>query len=141
MKYKYNISRIHREYVESLLRQYRRMCVELEREKQRYNPTCTAAYGGIGVHSGGTGRPVEEAANKIITSPYIRRLEQETEAVATALDEVDEIDKMIINLVYWRREYTPEGAGLAIGLSKTAVYDRINKVLGRIAECLGLINQ
>ena len=57
------------------------------------------------------------------------------------LSALDEVDLKLIELVYWRREYTVEGAAMAIHISKTAAYQRINKVLGAIAYALGYVQQ
>ena len=53
---------------------------------------------------------------------------------------MDELDKKLIDLVYWKQEYTVEGAGMKIGLSRSAAYQRINKILGMIAFELGYVS-
>ena len=92
------------------------------------------------VSGGEVKRTTEEVALKIISSHYVRRLEITCDAINRALKVFDDIDIRLIELVYWKREYTVEGAGMKIGLSKSAAYQRINKILGVIAHELGYVS-
>ncbi len=93
-----------------------------------------------GVDGGSAKRSTEDITMRIISSPYIHRLEITCDAIGRALKNFDEIDMRLIDLVYWRREYTVEGAGMKIGLSRSAAYKRINRILGAIAFELGYIS-
>ena len=94
-----------------------------------------------GVDGGESHRTTEEIALRMVSSPYIRRLEITCEAIRRVLERLDDTDRKLIELVYWRREWTVEGAGLKIGLQKTAAYQRINKILGMIAYELGYVSE
>lgn len=94
-----------------------------------------------GVDGGEAKRSTEDITFRIISSPYIRRLEITCGAIGRALKNFDEIDLRLIDLIYWRREYTVEGAGMRVGLSRSATYLRINKILGVIAYELGYVSE
>ena len=77
----------------------------------------------------------------MVSAPYIRRLEITVEAIERALKNFDSTDMKLIELVYWRKEYTAEGAGMIVGIQKTAVYQRLNKILGCVAYELGYVSE
>ena len=76
----------------------------------------------------------------MVTSPYIRNLEQTAEAIGRVLSTLDTTDMRLIDLVYWKESYTVEGAAMMAGLGKSAAYARINGILGQIAVELGYVN-
>lgn len=142
MKYRFSLKPEIKATVEWQLSSYRedkRQLLQAMRDMmpsgaQKYSPTA-------GVTGGESKRSTEEVTLKIISAPYIRRLEENVDAIERALERVDEIDMRLIDLIYWRKEYTPEGAGLVVGLQKSAVYQRINKIVGIVAFEMGYVSQ
>lgn len=140
MRYKFALSPSIKATVEWQLQYYREDKRNLEQYKEALIPSATPAYS---LEQGGSKeahRTTEDITMKIIASPYIRRLEMSCEAIRRALDGCDSIDLQLIELVYWRREYTVEGASMAINIGKSSAYQRINKILGRIAYELGYVS-
>ena len=123
------------------MRYYREDKRQLNEIKRDLIPSGVQGYSlTAGVDGGDASRTTEDIAMKMISAPYIRRLEITIDAIDRALERMDDVDKKLIELVYWRKEYTPEGAGMVVGIAKTAVYQRINKILGLIAFELGYVS-
>lgn len=142
MRYKFDLSPAIKSTVEWQLQYYREDLRQLETYKQDLIPSGVQGYSPTsGVHGGEVTRKTEDIAFRLISSPYIRRLEITCEAIGRVLSKLDEVDLKLIELVYWRREYTVEGAAMKIHISKTAAYQRINKILGAIAYALGYVQQ
>lgn len=142
MRYKFDLSPAIKATVEWQLQYYREDLRQLETYKQDMIPSGVQGYSPTaGVNGGEVTRKTEDIAFRLISSPYIRRLEITCEAIGRVLSKLDEVDLKLIELVYWRREYTVEGAAMKIHISKTAAYQRINKVLGAIAYALGYVQQ
>lgn len=142
MRYKFDLSPAIKSTVEWQLQYYREDLRQLETYKQDLIPSGVQGYSQTaGVSGGEVTRTTEDIASRLISSPYIRRLEITCEAIGRVLSKLDEVDLKLIELVYWRREYTVEGAAMKIHISKTAAYQRINKVLGAIAYALGYVQQ
>ena len=85
-------------------------------------------------------RTTEDIALRIYNSKYIHHLELSCGAISRTLENCSEIDVKLVKLIYWQRSYTPEGAGLQLGLSRAAVYQRLNTILGTIAIEMGYID-
>lgn len=142
MRYKFDLSPAIKATVEWQLQYYREDLRKLETYKQDLIPSGVQGYSPTaGVSGGNVSRSTEDIAFRLISSPYIRRLEITCEAIGRVLSKLDEVDLKLIELVYWRREYTVEGAAMKIHISKTAAYQRINKILGAIAYALGYVQQ
>lgn len=140
-KYKFDLSAEIKNTVEWQLQYYQEDRRQLESMKRDLIPSATQAYSlTAGVDGGEVKRTTEEITMKVVSSPYLRRLEITCDAIQRALKNFDDVDKRLIELVYWRREYTVEGAGLKIGLSRSAAYQRINKILGVVAYELGYVS-
>lgn len=141
MRYKFNLPPEIKATVEWQLRYYREDKRQLNEIKRDLIPSGVQGYSlTAGVDGGDASRTTEDIAMKMISAPYIRRLEITIDAIDRALERMDDVDKKLIELVYWRKEYTPEGAGMVVGIAKTAVYQRINKILGLIAFELGYVS-
>lgn len=141
MRYKFTIPKEIKSTVEWQLRYYREDKRQLKEIKRDMIPSGVQGYSlTAGVDGGESSRTTEDIAMRMVSAPYIIRLEQTVAAIDRALERLDDLDKRIIELVYWRNEYTPEGAGLIIGLSRAAVYLRLNKILGSIAYELGYVS-
>jgi RinA family phage transcriptional activator len=141
MKYKFDLSPSIKNTVEWQLQYYQEDKRQLESMKTDLIPSTVQGYSlTAGVDGGEAKRTTEEITMQVIGSPYIRRLELTCEAIGRALKNFDKVDMRLIELVYWKREYTVEGAGMKIGLSKSAAYQRINKILGCVAYELGYVS-
>lgn len=140
MKYKFDLSPEIKSAVEWHLRHYHEDVRQLEEYKRDMIPSPTQGYSlTAGVDAGTTKRTTEDVAFRIASSQYIRHLETSCEAIKRALSNFDAVDMKLIELVYWRKEYTVGGAGARVGLSQTSAYQRINKILGVIAYELGYV--
>jgi len=141
MRYKFSLPSEIKATVEWQLRYYREDKRQLNEIKRDMIQSGVQGYSlTAGVDGGEATRTTEDIAIKMVSAPYIRRLEITIEAIDRALELMDETDKKLIELVYWRNEYTPEGAGLIVGISRSAVYLRLNKILGLIAFELGYVS-
>ena len=141
MKYKFALNPKIRGYVEWQIEHYHEDKKQLEEYRASLIPSATPSYSPAGgIQSGGVSNPTEQAGIKLATSPYILATEQTIRAVSAALEKCDDTDKKLIDLIYWRRAYTIEGAGMRIGLSRRAAYYRVNNIICIVALEMGLIN-
>ena len=141
MRYKFSLPLGIKRTAEWHLEHYPEDKRQLERYKREMIPSPTQAYSQTaGISGGEAHRSTEDIVLHLTASPYIRMLEITCRAISTALDAEDETSRKIIELVYWKREYTAEGAGVKLNMSKNAVYRRINNVLSRIALEMGYVS-
>ena len=141
MKHKFSLPLGIKRTVEWHLEHYPEDRRELESYKRELIPSPTQAYSATaGVSGGEAHRSTEEIVIRLNSSPYIRMLEITCNAVQAALDAEDETTRKIVSLVYWKREYTAEGAGMVLNISTSQVYRRINKILSRIAFEMGYVS-
>jgi len=141
MRYKFDLAPAVKNTVEWQLRYYKEDKRQLESLRNDMIPSPTPGYSQTGGVSGGAvGRNTENVTIKIMSSPYIRRIELTCSGIERAISRMDETDKKLVDLIYWKQEYTVEGAGIKIGLSRSAAYQRINKILGMIAYELGYVS-
>jgi len=123
---------------------FREDCRQLEEYKKAMIPSGVQAYSKTaGVDGGEASRTTEDIAMRMVSSPYLRRLEITCDGIRRVLANpaLDATDHKLIELVYWRREFTVEGAGMKVGLQKSAAYQRINRILGMIAYELGYVSE
>ena len=140
MKYKFDLSPGVKRVAEWELRNYRDNARQLEAYKADMIPSPVKVISPTsGVSGGGAGRDTEDVAMRILSSPYLRRLEQSVEGIGRALRLMDETDLELIRLVYWDSTFTVYGAAPKVGLSVTGAYARINKILAAVAYELGLV--
>ena len=141
MKYKYALPSGIRRTIEWHLEHYPEDLRQLEEYKRELIPSPTQAYSPTaGVSGGEAHRSTEDVVIRLNSSPYIRMLEITCGAIKTALEAEDDTTRKIVSLVYWKREYTAEGAGVKLHMSKNSVYRRINSVLSRIALGMGYVS-
>lgn len=141
MRYKFSLKPEIRATVEWELSSYRENKRQLEKAKRDMIPSGVQGYSlTAGVDGGGAKRSTEEVAMKMISAPYIYRLEHTVDAIGRALTYFDDIDMKLIELIYWRKEYTAEGAGMIVGISRSGVYLRLNKILGCVAFEMGYVS-
>jgi RinA family phage transcriptional activator len=142
MRYKFSLKPEIKSTVEWELSSYRDDKRQLEKVKRDLIPSPVQGYSlTAGVDGGEAKRTTEEVTMRVISAPYIRRLEISVEAIERALTRFDDIDMKLIDLIYWRKEYTPEGAGMIVGMQKSAVYQRLNKILGCVAFEMGYVSE
>ena len=142
MRYKFSLKPEIKSTVEWELSSYRENKRQLEKAKRDLIPSGVQGYSlTAGVDGGGAKRTTEDVAMKMISAPYIYRLEFTVDAIERALTRFDKLDMKLIELIYWRKEYTAEGAGMIAGIQKTAVYQRLNKILGCVAFEMGYVSE
>ena len=141
MKYKFSLSLGIKRTVEWHLEHYPEDKRELEAYKRSLIPSPTQSISPTaGVSGGEPHRSTEDIVLRIISSPYIRMLEITCKAIEEALSAEDDTTRKLVELIYWRREYTVEGAGAKLCMSKNSAYRRINNVLARIALEMGYVS-
>ena len=141
MKYKYSLPLGLKRTAEWHLEHYPENKRELEAYKLAMIPSPTQALSPTaGVSGGEAHRSTEEIVLHLTSSRPIRMLEIECGAVQAALNAEDDMTRKIVSLVFWKREYTAEGAGLVLNLSTSQVYRRINRILTRIAYEMGYVS-
>ena len=140
-KYKFDLAPAVKTTVEWVLGRYHEDKRELERYKTDLIPSATASYSvSSGTSKGGTSNPTESVGIRMVTSPYIFWTERNCTAVERVLSMLDDTDKELIDLVYWKRTYGIVGAGAKVGLGKTDAYKHINNILGLLALEMGIVN-
>lgn len=141
MKYRFSIPAKIKSTVEWQLEHYHGDKRQLEGYWRDMIPSATQGYSlTAGVDGGEPGRTTEDITMRISSSPYLRMIELSCNAIETALASFDDTDKKLIDLVYWRREFTITGAGMKVGLSQSGAYKRINKILAAIAYEMGYVS-
>ena len=129
-----------RDFVAWQLEHYPSNRSQLESIKRDLIPSPTPTYGGSEGHSTEAHRTTEDITIQISSSAYIRQLEQTVAAIRYVVDRLDMTDLQLVELVYFKGTHTVEGAAIIVGLSRTAAFNHINKVLTAVALELGLIN-
>jgi RinA family phage transcriptional activator len=129
-----------RDFVAWQLEHYRDNKMQLEEYKRDMIPSPTAKYGGTTGHGNEAHRSTEDIVERISSSAYIRNLEQTVKAIDYVISRLDSTDLDLVKLVYFRGEYTVEGAAQIVNLSRRAAYNHINGVLVAVAMELGLVN-
>lgn len=81
-----------------------------------------------------------DAACRLLTDKYIQTAERNKNAIDRVTGALDDTDKQLVTLVYWKKSHTVEGAARTIPIGKTAAYDRINKIIYALALEMGLIS-
>ena len=120
----------HLQETERMMKEYRKALM----------PSQVPSYSGMPGGGSGEPRPAENIAIKLTTDQFLIEAEKTVHVIREITDRLDPVDKKIVLLCYWKKSHSKEGAALACHLSKTAVYDRINTILFRIALELGYVN-
>lgn len=130
-----------KDFVEWQLEHYHADKAELELFKKSLMPSGVQNYDTAGGRSYTAANPTEQTAMRILTNPYLHTLEFRTQAITKVIERLNHTQLEVINLVYWRRQrYTPTGAGIKVGMSKSSVYRMLNQVLYAIAAEMGYID-
>lgn len=138
-KYKFSLARNIKNYVEWELEHHTENKRALEEYKEDLIPSATSAVDATGP-SGKNKDRTADAAVKLATSAYILNLERNSAAIDRVLSQLDEADRVLVSLVYWKRTHTMEGAAQAASVSASTAYFRANKIICGIAAEMGLIN-
>lgn len=137
----YALDRQVKEWIEWQLRHYHDSQLQLAEYRQELMPSSTPAYGqNTGGGSGGESRPTEVIALRLTTAPHIKYLEETVTAIAKVLDKLDELDRGLICLHYFRGTLTVEGAAMRLNIGKSTAYERINRVLYALALEFGIVS-
>ena len=127
-------------FVEYKLENIKEIEMQLAEYRKSLMPSSVPSYSGMSGGNSGESRPAENVAVKLTTDQFIVESEKTIRIIRAVTDNCDPIDKKIITLCYWKKSHNKEGAALVCHLSKSAVYDRINNILFRIALDLGYVN-
>ncbi|MGN0627464.1 MAG: hypothetical protein ACI4IT_05840 [Oscillospiraceae bacterium] len=137
-KYLFNLPPKIKRYIEYELEHFNENKRWLKETEDNMMPRITPTLSFVG-GGGGVNKSTEKTAIKIASSIYIRRTEENIRALERVFNKLDNTDKMLIELVYFRKTHTVIGAGLKVNLDKSAAYRHINNILGLIALEMGLI--
>lgn len=128
-------------WIEWQLTHYQEQRRQLAEYADEIMPSPVAAYGlNAGGGSGGESRPTEQVAIRLTTAPHIRYLENSVEPITRVLEKLDNTDRGLISLHYFRGTHSIEGAGMAMHIGKTGAYGRINKILYALAVEFGIVS-
>ena len=108
--------------------------------RKSFMPSSVPYYNGMSGGRSGEPRPCENIALKLTTDQFLNDCEKTVRVIRGITDKLDPTDKKLITICYWKKSHSKEGAALACHLSKTAVYDRINTILFKIAVDMGYVN-
>ena len=139
-RYRFSLHPKTKDRVEWALEHYPEDKKQLEEFKNDLIPSTTQSYSlSGGVQSGSPNNPTEKTGITLATNPYIFMTEWNIRAVEAIWGRCDPADKQLIDLVYWKKSFTIEGAGMKVGLSRAGAYKRINGILCRLALEMGLV--
>lgn len=137
-KYKSSISPRVRGMVEWQLEHYREYKDEIQQYWADMIPSATPKYTD-GKGGGEVSRNAENTALRIASSPYLMQIERSCKAIEYVLKNTDDIDRKLVELVYWKQAYTVAGAAQILHISRSAAYRRKDRILYNIAAELGYV--
>lgn len=129
-----------KQFVEYKLEHIQQIEKDLNEYKREMIPSPTPSYSGMPGGGGGESRPVENVSVRMVTDAFVMEAEKTVRAYHRVLDNLEPVDKKLIDLCYWKRSHNKEGAALLCHISKTSAYDRINAILFALAKEMGYIN-
>lgn len=138
MRYKFDMPIAVKRIAEWQLEQYPEDQKELAAVKHDMIHLRTQTFDGIRGRNRNT-RPTEDNAIRILSAPYLMRLENGVAACDKVLSMLDPVDIELIRLLFWEKSKNATGAGMEIYLQKSSVYQRLNKILGCLAVELGYL--
>lgn len=139
-KYKYTLSPRIKGMVEWQLEHYHEDKRKLDINKNDMIPSPVSRMSAAGGSSGAS-RSTESVAMNIMSSQYIQHIEKSCTAIRRVIDELSAEDLRLVDLVFWRKEFTVEGAGMVIGMSRPCAYRHINRILTDIALEMGYVSK
>ena len=141
MRYKYTLDTRIRQHIEWQIEHYHEDRRQLKIAKDDMIPSPTASYSlTAGTSSSNVNRSTENIAVRIETNQYIKQLEQSCTAIERVLCRLPAEDKELIEIYYWRHEYTADGVGMKLNMTRRTVYRHINDILTAVALEMGYIN-
>lgn len=138
-KYKSSISLRVRGMVEWQLEHYREYKSEIQRYWDDMIPSPTPKYTD-GAGGSEISRNAENTALRIASSPYILQTERSVKAIEYVLKNADDIDRKLVDLVYWKQAYTVAGAAQVLHMNTVTAYRHINGILLKIALEMGYVS-
>lgn len=137
---KYYLKPAIKSYIEYILRIYCKRQKELAQYRTDMMPSYTVKLDGAGSMGGKLADITADTAVRLVTDTYILRAELNCRAVKLALHGIDDTDATLIKLVYFDETHKPDGAANEANISVSQAYERIKKILYRIAVELGEVN-
>lgn len=110
---------------------------QLAEYKEGLLPSPVPRYGSAGGTHGGESRPTEQLAVRIASDSYLAHLERAVTAIERVLVRLDDTDRKLIRVAYWRRGGTVTKAAAAAYVSKSEAYRRLSRITVAIARELG----
>ena len=126
-----------RRFVEQELRFYPRLLQEWEELRGDIIECQQRAE--VAVSGGQVGNPTEQKALRLITSPYLKRLEITVSAIQQALEQLDDEGRRLIELTYWTQGLSAAGIARRLFMDERTYRRKKVKCLEFIALHLGLI--
>ncbi len=112
----------------------------LEAYKRDLIPSATPNYSGMpSAHT--ASRSTENNAENILTNSYVLHTELSCKAIERVIDNCSELDKTLIDIVYWRRAITIVGAAEKLNMNPSTAYRHINAILLNIASEMGYVTK
>ena len=139
-KYKFSLSGQIRGYIEWQLEHFKEDKRQLEQYKNEIMQQGAINYSAAPSHSG-ISNPTEKAGILLTSSPYILTTERNIQAIEKVLERCDKADLTLIDLIYWRRTHTVEGAGMKVNYSRRTAYRKINSIICMVALEMGLVSK
>ena len=130
-----------RRYVEWRLRTHRETVKMLEEWREDKIPSGTANYTPREGKGGAGSASTEAVALRIVNDEFFARAEKEARVIEHVLMRLPLYDLKLIELLYWRREYTITGAALEVGMSEATARRHVNKIIREIAEKIGILDR
>lgn len=124
-------------YVKSMIRRYPQLKEEYaDLHTQAVTASCSGMPGG-----GGAGRAVEEVALRELPATRQREYEAVRRAIMVTERMKSSRDRLkIIDLVFWKRTHTLEGAAMAIPCSYVTAQRYHSEFIVLVAEAYGLLD-
>lgn len=139
-RYKFALSSKIKGMVEWQLEHYNEDKHQLEQYKADMIPSPVQGYSLTAGCSHGVSRTTENVAERITTNTYVMQTERSCKAIEKVMGRLDDTDRQLIDLVYWKQSYTVEGAGMKLHLGRTAAYQHVNNILCGIALEMGYVS-
>ena len=126
--------------VEWQLEHYHEDKRQLEQYKAEMIPSPVQSYSLTAGCSHGVSRTTENVAERIVTNQYVVQTERSCQAIERVINRLDDTDKQLVDLIYWKQSYTVEGAGMKLHLGRTSTYQHVNNILCSIALEMGYVS-
>lgn len=139
-KYVFTLSPRVKGMIEWQLEHYHESKRQIEQYWADMIPSPTPNYSAEGGGSHYVNRTTETVVERIATSPYIEQTVRSCKAIERVISDLDDTDIKLIDIVYWKRSYTVEGAARILHIDRATAYRHINGILSKIALELGYVS-